>query len=60
LVLKELEEQVFQTKNSIYRADGGVKRVTASLGAIKALQAGDSPDDWEILLDLKNQFPDSH
>ena len=60
LVLNELEDQVFLTTNSIYRAKGPGKRVTEPVEAINALRAGHSPDELRILANLKKQRPDSH
>lgn len=59
LVLTELDEQVFQTNNSIYCAKGEGQRVTAPAEAINLLRAGYSPEEWESLAELKKQFPES-
>lgn len=57
LVLREFEGQLFQTKNSIYRATGEGRRLSAPAETINLLRSGYSPDDWETLADLKDMFP---
>ena len=56
LVLNDLGDQFFQTKNSIYRVEGSGKRVTVSAEAIYALRAGHSPEELEVMADLQIQL----
>ena len=57
LVLREFEGQVYQTKNSIYQAEGEGQRLSAPVETINLLRSGYSPDDWATLADLKDLFP---
>lgn len=49
LVLEELDNQFFQTGNSLYQAEGNGTRLEAPVGAIQLLRSGYSPDQWEAL-----------
>jgi len=55
-VHNELEDQFIHTKNSIYRAEGPGKRVTASEEAFYALRAVNSPREFEVIATLKKQL----
>lgn len=56
LVLEELDSQLFQTRNSLYQADGEGIRLEAPVETVELLRAGYSPDQWEALSSLRKML----
>ena len=56
LVLEELENQLFQTRNSLYQADGECIRMEVPVQTVELLRAGYSPDQWEALSFLSKKL----
>lgn len=54
LVLEELDNQLFRTRNSLYQADGEGIRMEAPVETVELLRAGYSPDQWEALASLRD------
>jgi len=55
LVLEELANRLFRTRNSLYQADGVGTRMEAPVDTVELLRAGYSPDQWEALARMKDK-----
>ena len=54
LVLEESNNQLFETRNSLYQADGEGIRMEAPVETVELLRAGYSPDQWEALASIRS------
>ena len=56
LVVKEHDDQLFETANSFYKAEGAGTRIEAPAAAIQLLRSGFSPDQWPALASLGDKL----
>ena len=59
LILKEHDDQLFETSNSFYQAQGHGTRMEAPTAAMQLLRSGYSPDQWPALKSLGDQMKGS-
>lgn len=55
-IVKEHENQLFETKNSLYQAHGQGIRMEAPIKALQLLRSGYSPDQWSALASLGDKL----